>query len=111
MGLALKLRRKQRNMTQPMLAARVGRSTPRISELERDLMQGKAGRDRLGLLAEVCDALDLVPMLVPRERATAIHRVLQEGQAANAPVAPRRVFDEVYVDLSDDDKNSQEGSR
>jgi len=101
-GLALRLRRHERNLTQPMLAARVGRSTPRISDLERDLVRGKVGRDRLGLLAEVCDALDLVPILVPRERVQAVRRDLEANLPQNPPTAPRRVFDEVFVDLSDD---------
>ena len=102
-GIALRLRRKERALTQPMLAARLGRSTPRISELERDLVRGKIGKDRLSLLAEACDALDLVPILIPRERVQVINQALKEIASSTSGIAPRRVFDDVFVDLSDED--------
>lgn len=104
LGAALRARRRARTLTQPMLAARVGRSAPRISDLERDLLAGRTGRDRLALLAEVCDALDLVPVLVPRERLQAVRREL-EVQTPTTPTGPAgRVYDEVFVDLSADEE-------
>jgi len=111
LGEALRTRRRERKLTQPMLAARLGRSTPRISELERDLLQGKVGKDRLGLLADACDALDLVPVLVPRERIQAVRQTLQGTLPTAGGVRPGRVFDEVFVDLSDDDKDAKEADR
>ena len=95
LGETLRNRRRARKMTQPMLASRVGRSTPRISDLEKDLLAGRLGKDRLGLLAEVCDALDLVPVLVPREQAQAVRRLLGHASAA--------LTLDVYSGLFDDD--------
>ena len=100
-GHALRARRRARRLTQPELASRLGRSPARISELENGLVRGKIGRDRLGLLAEASDALELVPMLVPREHAKAVHRLLQDSDHAPAPLASSRVFDELFVDLSE----------
>lgn len=100
-GNTLRERRRARRMTQSMLAARLGRTTSRISELEKDLIAAQTGKDRLALLAEVCDALELVPVLVPRERAAAVRRMLDQTESgAVSPVT--RVFDEVFVDLGDE---------
>jgi transcriptional regulator with XRE-family HTH domain len=99
-GAALRERRHARRLTQPQLASRLGRSPSRISELERDLLAGRSGKDRLGLLADVCDALDLAPVLVPRERLEAVHRQLENGPPVATTAAPRRAFDDVFVDLS-----------
>lgn len=100
MGLALRERRRTRRMTQDMLATRLSRSASRISELEKDMVDGRISKDRLGLLSEVCDALDLVPILVPRERVAAVRRVLDEAPHTSAtPVS--RVFDDLFVDLGE----------
>src|SRR3546814_9611454 len=72
--------REKRAMTQPALAQRLGRDRARISELERDLIGGRWGRDRLTLFAEICDALDLVPVLVPRAQAPALRHQVEGTQ-------------------------------
>ncbi|MCJ8158862.1 helix-turn-helix transcriptional regulator [Sphingomonas sp. LaA6.9] len=90
-------------MSQPALAQRLGRDRARISELERDLIGGRWGRDRLTLFAEICDALDLVPVLVPRARANAIRRDIEGMQGIDFSQPASSVFDELYVDLSEDE--------
>lgn len=102
LGLALRERRHDRKLTQPQLAQRLGRSTPRISELEKELLADRIGKDRLGLLVEICDALNLVPMLVPAEKAQAVRRSIAGGSSTSS-TASGRVFDDVFVDLSDDE--------
>jgi len=98
-----------RALTQPALASRLGRDPARISELERDLLKGRLGRDRLTLLAEICDALDLVPMLIPRAKAGLVSGLAaipvsidSRGPAVTLP--PGRAFDDVFVDLSDNEE-------
>jgi transcriptional regulator with XRE-family HTH domain len=68
LGQQLRAARRRRHLSQAQLAARVGRNAARISELERDLITNRLGRDRLTLVAEICDALDLVPVFVSRAR-------------------------------------------
>lgn len=105
LGRQLKQARRGRHLTQPGIAGRLGRDRARISELERDLLNNRLGRDRLTLLAEMCDALDLVPVLVPRARLGDVDALLETRQSA-----PRRhgesrsAFDDVFVDLSDGDE-------
>lgn len=96
--------RERRRLTQPALAQRLGRDRARISELERDLRSGRWGRDRLTLFAEACDALDVVPVLVPRGRASAIRAMAgaEEGAEFRKPV--RSAFDELFVDLGEEDE-------
>lgn len=104
LGEQLRALRARRNLTQPALAERLGRNRARISELERDLIGERWGRDRLTLFAEICDALDVVPMLVPKARASEIRRMVEGSNTRidfNQPV--RSAFDELFVDLGDDD--------
>ncbi len=68
LGSQLRAARKARSMTQPDLAQRLGRDRARISELERDLINGRKSKDRLTLLLDCCDALGIMPLLVPKER-------------------------------------------
>jgi len=103
-GDQLKRARQRRKMTQPDLAGRVGRDRARISELERDLLNNRMGRDRLTLLAEICDALDLVPMLVTRAQATAMREAVAPSPVPPTTGRPRSTFDEVFVDLADPDE-------
>ncbi len=101
-GEALRTRRQDRGLSQPELARRLGRARARITELEVDLINGRIGRDRLALLAEACDELDLAPVLVPREQLGAILAQLTPHHAAAAPTAGR-AFDDLFVDLSGED--------
>ncbi|CAK7261533.1 MULTISPECIES: helix-turn-helix domain-containing protein [unclassified Shinella] len=102
LGAQLRRARKGRDLTQPALAARLGRDRARISELERDLLQARRGRDRLALLLEICDALDLAPVLVPAERLAAVQALLAPAGAGEGAAAPGgTAFDDVFVDLSD----------
>jgi hypothetical protein len=105
LGRHLVAGRKARGRSQRTMAARVQRAPGRIAELESDLLQGRPHRDRLTLLLELCDSLDLVPMLVPRSRAREVEAMLgfaETGTPMAAGAAPR-VFDEVFVDLGDDE--------
>lgn len=116
LGGALKAARHDKGLTQGQLAKRLGREQGRVSELETDLVRGRLGKDRLTLLAEICDALDLVPVLVPRAQAGALSSALagaaphlQGAWPSHAHVAPRSTFDEVFVDLGDDDEKPSDG--
>lgn len=101
LGRQLKLARTTRGMTQPDLARRLGRDRARISELERDLLNERFGRDRLTLLAEICDALHLVPILVPENDAAAhLARIGAPPVASAGSGETPSTFDEVFVDLS-----------
>jgi transcriptional regulator with XRE-family HTH domain len=102
LGAQLRRTRKSRDLTQPALAARLGRDRARISELERDLIQGRLGRDRLALLLEICDALDLSPVLVPAERLAAVQALLAPaGPKEDAARPGGTAFDDVFIDLAD----------
>lgn len=103
LGEQLRGWRERRGMTQPALARRLGRDPARISELERDLRGGRWGRDRLTLFAEICDALDLVPVLVPRARAEAVRNQAQDTPPAAAARPSISTFDDLFVDLSADE--------
>lgn len=104
LGLQLKEVRKKRKLTQPELAIRLGRDRARISELERDLLNERLGRDRLALLLEICDALDLTPMLVPAAKVSEVRTILASTPTRSpSPQAPSTAFDDVFVDLSDDE--------
>ncbi|CAO3427811.1 hypothetical protein [Azospirillum endophyticum] len=107
LGRHLVASRKARGLSQRAMAERVQRGPARVAEMEADLLHARAHRDRLTLLLDMCDSLDLVPMLVPRARAREVEALLGLGLAdtaapAAAGTAPR-VFDEVFVDLGGDD--------
>ena len=105
LGESLRRARKDRGLTQPALAARIGRTQARISELEKDLLNGRLGKDRLTLLMEICDALDLTPVLMPRHDAKRLFLTPEHsphGQPfGSSQTGPSR-FDEVFVDLSEE---------
>lgn len=104
LGEQLRVLREERGWTQPDVATRVGRSPARISELERDLLDGRRGRDRLTLFAELCDALNVVPILVPQDRAVAMREmVAPRGRRIHSPESPGSAFDDLFVDLGDAD--------
>jgi transcriptional regulator with XRE-family HTH domain len=103
LGEQLRAARAARGMSQPALAARIGRDRARSSELERDLASNRWGRDRLTLFAEICDAFDVVPVLVPRTEAATVRRMLDGSDAdvtSGRPVTS--AFDELFVDLNDE---------
>jgi transcriptional regulator with XRE-family HTH domain len=105
LGEQLRALRAERGWSQPALAKRVGRNRARISELERDLASDRLGRDRLTLFAEICDAFDVVPVLVPRARAAEVRQQIENSATANMLTTPiRSVFDEVFVDLGNEEK-------
>ena len=107
LGEQLRCWRERRSMSQVGLAQRLGRDRARISELERDLIGSRQGRNRLTLFAEICDALDLVPLLVPRSQASAIRDQVEgrQGIGFNRPV--RSTFDELFVDLGEDEEEDR----
>lgn len=106
-GEQLRALRIKRGWSQPALAERVGRNRARISELERDLTNNRFGRDRLTLFAEVCDALDVVPVLVPKALAAEIRLQVEPTKTANVFSMPvRSAFDELFVDLGEDEEIS-----
>lgn len=103
LGEQLRTARACSNLSQAELAQRVGRSSVRISELERDLRHSRWGRDRLTLLVEICDALGVEPMLVPRARAAEFREYLEKVDKVVRPQGePTSAFDELFVDLGDD---------
>ena len=103
LGEQLRGWRRRRAMTQPALARRLGRDRARISELERDLICGRWGRDRLTLLAEICDALDLVPVLVPRAQANVIRSQAEGTGDIDFNASLKSPFDELFIDLADEE--------
>ena len=105
LGEQLRNLRAERNWSQPALAERLGRDRARISELERDLASNRLGRDRLTLFAEICDALDVVPVLVPKARAAEVRQMVERSAGTTTVSAPvRPAFDELFVDLGDDEE-------
>ncbi|GGL18134.1 helix-turn-helix domain-containing protein [Caulobacter rhizosphaerae] len=117
LGKAVKTARHAKGLTQEQLAKRLGREQGRVSELETDLTRGRLGKDRLTLLAEICDALDLVPVLVPRDQARAVASLHAGGDKDASKTGPhphahglaRSTFDELFVDLGDDEEDHPDG--
>ena len=101
LGQQLLQARHHEGFTQPQLAARLGRDRARISELERDLATGRLGRDRLTLFVEMCDALGVVPLLVPRNQVETIRAIVDTDHRPTDGVLPPATFDVVFVDLDD----------
>lgn len=104
LGEQLLAARKQRGLSQPALATRLGRDRARISELERDLATDRRGRDRLTLFAEICDALDLVPVLLPKSRLAEVSALVGDTAYQQNKGTAASAFDELFVDLDEDDK-------
>lgn len=103
LGDDLRNARRARRLTQPELASRLGRDRARISELERDLLNNRPGRDRLTLMVEICDALGLVPVLVPSARVAEVRKLVSPQQMTRGGGPTGSAFDDVFVDLSDED--------
>jgi hypothetical protein len=85
------------------VAERLGRNRARISELERDLANNRLGRDRLTLFAELCDTLDLVPVLIPKSRMESVRLLIDDIPAPRHSTEVPRAFDELFIDLDDDE--------
>jgi transcriptional regulator with XRE-family HTH domain len=99
--------RDERGWSQSALAERVGRNRARISELERDLAGSRWGRDRLTLFAEICDAMNVVPVMVPRSQAKAVRRQIEGAKAVAYRQPLTSQFDELFVDLGEDDEEGR----
>jgi transcriptional regulator with XRE-family HTH domain len=102
--------RKAKGFSQREVAKIVQRSPTRVAELESDLLKERSHRDRLALVIDLCDALDLIPMLVPRSRAGEIDRLLGRG-TADAPAVPgvtRSFYNEIFVDLGKGEDDEEE---
>lgn len=119
LGASVKAARRRKGLTQTQLAERLGREQGRVSELETDLARGRLGKDRLTLLVEICDALDMIPVLLPRAQARAMNAAMltpdvgrfavQGSVMSQTSVAPRSTFDEMFVDLSQDEEDQADG--
>lgn len=103
LGHQIRQERLKADMTQRELASRVGRNAVRISEFERDLLKERWGRDRLTLLVEICDALGLDIVLVPRARARQIESLVRGNPSSMPQGDVASAFDELFVDLGDDE--------
>lgn len=103
LGNQVRQERLNADMSQRDLASRVGRNPVRISEFERDLLSGRWGRDRLTLLAEICDALALDILLVPRARAAEIEALVRVAPSPGSEGGIRSAFEDLFVDLGDDE--------
>ncbi|AYG76790.1 helix-turn-helix transcriptional regulator [Rhizobium sp. CCGE532] len=103
LGEQLLAARKRRGLSQPALATRLGRDRARISELERDLATDRRGRDRLTLFAEICDALDLVPVLLPKSRMGEVRQLIGDAREHQNKGTAVSAFDELFIDLDEDD--------
>lgn len=103
LGRQIRQERLKANMSQRDLASRVGRNAVRISEIERDLLRDRWGRDRLTLFVEICDALSLEIVLVPRARAAEIESLVRGTPSSTSQGDVISVFDELFVDLGQDE--------
>ena len=101
LGRQIRQERLEANLSQRDLGSRVGRNAVRISEFERDLLQERWGRDRLTLLAEICDALGLDIVLIPRARAAEIESLVR-GASSTPQGDVTSAFDDLFVDLGND---------
>lgn len=102
LGRQIRQERLRAGMSQRDLASRVGRNAVRISELERDLLQDRWGRDRLTLLVEICDALALDIVVVPRARAAEIESLVRGTPSSMPQEDVTSAFDDLFVDLGED---------
>ena len=103
LGEQLRHARSRARLSQAALANRIGRSATRISELERDFKQNRWGRDRLTLLIEICDALGVEPVLLPRAQAAEVRAYLDRADDTVRPrEEPASAFEELFIDLDDE---------
>jgi hypothetical protein len=55
------------------------------------------GRDRLTLFAELCDTLDLVPVLIPKSRMESVRLLIDDIPASRHSTEVPRAFDELFM--------------
>src|SRR5260370_40406601 len=103
LGRQIRQERLKAGMRQRDLASRVGRNAVRISEFERDLLRDRWGRDRLTLLVEICDALALDIVLVPRARVAEVEAIVRGTPSSTPQGDVTSAFDDLFVDLGDDE--------
>ena len=94
-----------RDMTQTVLADWVHRSPARISELLRSLDDNARKQDRLSLLQDIAEVLQMNLVLVPREKSDAVMQAMGPSLDATMSLepAPPSVFDELFIDLGAED--------
>lgn len=100
-----------REMTQTALASCVHRSPARISELLRSLDDDVRKQDRLGLLQDLAEVLQMELVLVPRDKSDEVMQALGPGRNATMslePAAPS-VFDELFINLGAEDDVQEPG--
>ena len=92
-------------MTQSQLAKRLQRPPARISELLRGLDRGDVKQDRLTLVQDIAEALQMELVLAPREKLDEITRILGPARDASMSLQaqPSSMFDELFIDLGDED--------
>lgn len=78
LGEQIRRARRSRGLNQADIGQRVGRDRTRVSAFEHDLITSRMGRDRLTIFADICDALDLVPILVPSKRVSEIRALIAD---------------------------------
>lgn len=99
-----------REMTQTVLAAWVHRSPARISELLRSLDDDARKQDRLGLLQDIAEVLQMELVLVPREKSDEVMQAMGASRDATMSLepAPPSMFDELFIDLGAEDDTDKE---
>ncbi len=95
--------RKEKGLNQGDVADRLGRDRARISELDRDLANNRLGRDRLTLFAEMCEALDLVPLLIPKSRLNELRPLISEIPEQRPTAYAPSAFDDLFIDLNEEE--------
>ena len=62
-------------------------------------LPNRLGKDRLTLLAEICDALDLVPVLVPQQRLMEVQALLGIAASAQSGSTPPKSHEPVLREM------------
>ena len=102
LGRQVRQERRNADMSQRELASRVGRNAVRISEFERALLTDRRGRDRLTLLVEICDALALDIVLIPRALSAEVESLVRGTPSSMRQGGVASAFEDLFVDLGDD---------
>jgi len=99
-----------REMTQTVLAAWVHRAPARISEILRSLDDDTRKQDRLGLLQDIAEVLQMELVLVPREKSDEVMQAMGASRDATMSLepAPPSMFDQLFIDLGTEDDTDKE---